>query len=168
MPLSKRLDILQALTEHLEGITPENGYTHDLRGRVFRGRGVFGSSDPTPMVSILEAPRPTEGFEAGEMGIVRAEDWVLLLQGWAEDDRENPTDPAYQLKASVERRLADIIATRGGVGAHSAFRLGGRIVGLLIGPGVCRPPDQVSSRAYFFLPLAVRLAVDLGAPFVAE
>jgi hypothetical protein len=55
---SRQLDILRALTAHLEGINPENGYDYDMRGRVFRGRAEFGDDTPLPHLSILEAPRP--------------------------------------------------------------------------------------------------------------
>ena len=88
VPLSKRLDILQRITDHLLGITPANGYPIDLTGRVFRGRAFFGDQDPLPMVSILEAPRPLDGFVTGEMGQRRADEWMLLVQGWAEDDQD--------------------------------------------------------------------------------
>lgn len=163
---SKQLDVLKHLTAHLEGITPANGYAHDLRGRVFRGRAVFGESDPVPMISILEAPRPNDGAPAGEEWLVRQEDWVLLLQGWAEDDRKNPSDPVYQIKAEVELRLSEIVKTKNGVGVSPAFRLGGRITSLSIGPGLVRPADQISSRAYFLLPLVVGFTSDVGQPFV--
>jgi hypothetical protein len=165
---SLKLDILRALTAHLEGITPENGYSRDLAGRVFRGRAIFGAQDPVPALSILEAPRPTEAQYVAEDATLRAEDWVLLIQGWAEDDRQNPTDPAYQLMAEVERRLSDIMFTRHGVGQGAAYRLGGRIGELLVTPGICRPPDQISSRAYFYLPCVVKLAFDIRAPFAAD
>lgn len=163
---SKQLDILKRITAHLGGITPANGYPLDLAGRVYRGRAEFGESDAVPALSILEAPRPHEALTAGEDALVRSEAWVLLIQGWAEDDRRNPTDPVYQLKACAEQRLAEIVATHNGVGRYPAvFRLGGRISGLQIGPGICRPADQISPRAYFFLPLVVQLAVNVAAPF---
>lgn len=171
MPLvSKQLDVLRALTAHLEGISVAAGYTHDLAGRVVRGRAVFGESDPTPMLSILEGIRPDDGRPAGPHGLTREEDWILLLQGWAEDDRQNPLDPLYQLKASVEQRLSEITAVNGsGLPAFPAVhRLGGRVLDLRIGPGVCRPPDQISARSYFYLPLAVRWHVNLRATFLAE
>lgn len=165
---SKQLDILKQLTTHLEGITTANGYPLTLTGRVFRGRADFGENDPVPAISILEAPRPNDALAADEDALIRSEDWVLLLQGWAEDDRRNPSDPVYRLKACVEKRLSEIALTRNGVGLLPIFRLGGRIAGLRIGPGLCRPADQLSPRAYFYLPLIVTLAVNVADPFVAE
>jgi hypothetical protein len=144
-----------------------NGFTHDLPGRVFRGRAVFGESDPVPLLCILEGGRQEDGAHAGELGVVRDEPWPLLLQGWAEEDRANPADGLYQLKASVEQRLAEIVATtpRGLPANPDAYLLGRRVTGLQIGPGVVRPPDQVSARSYFFLPLVLRWVVDLRANF---
>lgn len=168
MPDSRQLDILKRITAHLEGITPANGYPVTLTGRVYRGRADFGDSDAVPAISILEALRPNDAFPVGDDALMRSEDWMLLLQGWAEDDRRNPTDPVYQLKACVEQRLAEIVATHNGVGRYpDIYRLGGRVAGLRIGPGLCRPADQLSPRAYFFLPLIVQWAADVAHPFVA-
>ena len=56
-----RLVILKALCAHIEAqVRISNGFQHDLQGRVFRGRSVFGQDDPLPMVSVLEAPRPDQ------------------------------------------------------------------------------------------------------------
>ena len=47
------------------------------------------------------------------------------------------------------------------------YMLGNTISGFAIGPGVVRPPqDQVSSKAFFYLPVIVRLPVDVSKPFV--
>lgn len=169
MAESKKLAILKALTAHLQGITLANGYDFDLSTSVFRGRGVFGSNDPVPMISILEFPTQEPGKPAAEEGIQRKEAWMLLLQGTVEDDNENPLDPAYGLLAATEQRLSDIIRVngRGDPDDPVNYMLGKRVVGLTIGPGVCRPPDgQVSAKAYFFLPLRVGIAVDASKPFV--
>lgn len=172
MPVPRQLDILKALTEHLEGISVVGGYSHDLAGRVFRGRMVFGDDVPLPCVSILEAPRPDERPRAGgHENAFRAEDWVLLVQGWVEDDAHNPTDPAYMLKADVELCLSQLVAIneQNGLPRHpSAFRLGGRISGATIGPGVVRPPqDRISAKAFFYIPLVLNVALTPTAPFVA-
>ncbi len=170
MPDSRQLDVLKALTTHLEGMTIDGGYDYDLDGRVFRGRAMWGDEMPLPMVSILEAPRPDERPSVGgHENAFRAEDWVLLVQGWVEDDIDNPTDPAYGLKANVEKRLSDIIAVRESNGLPlypSVYRLGGKIAAMSIGPGVVRPPqDRVSSKAFFYIPVVVKIAVTPTSPF---
>lgn len=171
---SKQLVILKALTAHLEGMSFA-GYGFDMAGRVFRGRAIYGDEMSLPCVSILEAPRPDESPQPyGHERVRRLEDWVLLVQGWVEDDKANPTDPAYELKASVELRLSEIIALDdGGRPTHPAvYRLGNGtsgkslIAGATIGPGVVSPPRQnISAKAFFYLPLVLRGAFNPAAPF---
>lgn len=159
---SYRLSVLKALTNHLKTITPANGYTgYDLSNAVFRGRTVFGEDDPIPMVSILEAPRSDIGTFAGE-NQHRKEDWSLLIQGWAYDDIVNPTDPVYGLMDVVEThlfRLVQVDNTSGNAVYPAEYLLGRSIAGLTVSPGVVRPPmEQVSSKAFFYLPIRITLA----------
>lgn len=170
MPISRQLDVLKALTAHLETITVLAGYDHDLTGRVFRGHAVWGDEMPLPMVSILEAPRPDERPRtAGHERAFRSEEWMLMVQGWVEDDATNPTDPAYALKADVEFCLSRLVAVdeRKGTPIYpDLYRLGGRLSALSIGPGVVSPArERVSSKAFFYLPLVVTIAVTPTAPF---
>jgi hypothetical protein len=112
---SKQLRILKKLTAHLEGVNTDtpaedgpNGqpYTFDLRGKIVRGRSVIPVDEAEDMVSILEFPRQEIYTPVGEHGIVRQETWMLMLQGWPKDDPENPSDPAYAMKAEVEQRVS--------------------------------------------------------------
>lgn len=177
MAESKQLLILKSLTTWLQGITAANGYAGlDLSTSVFRGRAMFGAGDPETMLSILEAPKPDNGIEAGENKIKRSEEWLLLLQGWAPDDKINPTDSVYPLKAAAEKRLSDIIAVNtlnGNPMFPDIYMLpdadGNEMIGgLSIGPGVVRPPDaQVSSKAFFYLPLRVSLQTDVSNPYAS-
>lgn len=167
---SRQLDILRALTTHLEGINPENGYDYDMRGRVFRGRAEFGDDTPLPHLSILEAPRPdAEPVVGGHERAFMSEDWTLLLQGWVDDDKTNPTDPAYELKAAVELRLSDLVAIREANGlplVPSAYRLGNRLSHIAIGPGMVSPPrPNISAKAFFYLPIVLKIASSPTAPF---
>lgn len=166
----KQLLILRRLTAHLEGITAANGYTFDLAGRVHRGRTTYGEETAVPCLSVLEAPRPDDAVRAaGGDRLQRAEQWTLLLQGWVPDDKDNPTDPAYELKAAVEKRLSEVVVEDGLGRAVNpdAYMLGGLIVGMVIGPGVVRPPQEgVSGKAFFYLPLVIAMAADLRQPYV--
>lgn len=170
MPLPKQLDILQRLTAHLEGITPENGYSHTLTGAVFRGRRVYGEGDPIPLLSLLEFRSPDDVLaSAGSLGQVRSENWVILVQGFVEDDTRNPTDPAYRLKADVEKRLSDLVAEKpnGKPAFPDAYLLGKRVAGITIGPGVVSPPvDNVSTKTFFYLPVVLEYVTDILRPFV--
>lgn len=168
--ISKQLLILQRLTAHLDGITEDNGYSVNVAGHVYRGRTVFGDESELPALSLIEAPRPDDAsVPAGAEKLKRLEQWVLLLQGWSLDDGDNPTDSVYELKAAAEKRLSEIVVIDGsGRPVNSAtHRLGGLIDSMIIGPGVVRPPQEnVSSRAFFYLPLTIGLVVDLRQPFV--
>jgi hypothetical protein len=159
---SYRLSVLKALTDHLKGITPANGYDYDLSAAVFRGRTVFGANDPIPLVSILEAPRSDAGRFAGDDGYQRSEDWSLMVQGWAADDIANPTDPLYGLMDAVEHRMARLIATdvNSGFAVYpNEYMLGRKVGSIAVLPGVVRPPmAEVSAKAFFYLPIRVGLA----------
>jgi hypothetical protein len=174
MLTSRQLDLLIRLTTHFEGITPANGYSFDLTGKVFRGRLVFGADDPDPVVSIVEHLSADISVDvAGENRISRAETWVLLVQGWIRIIDEHPTDEAYNLKAAVEHRLARCIQTNGqGQPLYpDEYFLGLNrqgVTGITIGPGVVSAPvrPDASQRAFFYLPVGIGWAADVSDPFV--
>lgn len=174
MPDSRELDVLKRLTAHIQGITPDFGYEFDLSDSVFRGRLDFGDDDPDTLVSIVEYIRPDVGFDpVGFNKVVRERSWVLLVQGWLKHDGDNPTDRAYQLKASVEKRLSECIVINENTGNPvypDLYFLGLRdtITEMSIGSGavsVALRPES-SSRAFFYIPLGIGLAVDVSDPFV--
>lgn len=164
---SYRLQVLKALTSLLEGtpLTPVAGITPalpaTLAGVVFRGRARFSDNDPPTMLSILESPRPG-GAQYGGDGEARNEDWLLLIQGFCPDDKENPSDPVYSLLDDVEKRLSRIVAISSGSGMPTYsehYMLGRLITRFQMSPGVVRPPtENVSSKSFFYLPVQVGLA----------
>lgn len=161
-----RLVILKKLSKHLDGIASIEGYNYDLKDAVFRGRTIFGEDDPLPMLSILEAPRAEGSLYAGEFEVKR-DHWQLLIQGWTEDNIENPTDNAYLLADDVEKRLGMLIATKPDSSGRplypAIYKLEGLIIGLEFGPSIIRPPmEQVSSKAFFYLPVTLSLASEVG------
>lgn len=170
-----RLRVLHAITDALKTITPANGYAHDLSdytdqgetmSRVFRGRDVFGFNDPRPMVSVLEHPRALDALLGPDGATDRVAPWELLIQGFVNDDPENPTDPAHLLVADVIKALALEAAK-----PHNILGLGFRMPavaagGMKIGSPVCRPADdEISSVAFFFLTIALDLVEDVADPF---
>lgn len=173
MKIPKRLLILQRLTEHLECLVPANGYEHNLSGRVSRGRVVIGDehvrTSTDPIISILESPRPDLASYTGEWGEMRKDNWTLLLQGLVRDDPLNPTDPAYRLVAEVELHLSRLVAARTETGKPlypNEHLLGGVITSLEIAAPVVRPPEKgVSNTAFFYLPLRVGIAGNIGQPY---
>ena len=163
-----KLQALKALTAHLEGITRANGYQHDLNGKVFRGRAVLGANEQVPMLNILETPSPLDGFFADEQKTLRRDTLVLLVQGWAEDDARNPTDPVYPLLADVQRRLSDIVSLDEGSNRPrwpGVYMLKGLISDMDIGQDAVRPAQEgVSAKAFFYMPIRVTLPVNLIDP----
>lgn len=177
----KQLRILKKLVDHLEGINPANvdpatgaAYTRDLTGRIFRGRSILTIDDAEDAISILEFPRQDIYSPVGQHGIVRLESWMLMLQGWPKDDPENPSDPAYEMKAQIETRLARLVAELpGGRGPAypDEFMLGqhegqNELASLTIAPGVVRPPEDAGSRlAMFYMPLVLGVKVNVADPY---
>lgn len=159
-----RLRVMKAMTAALEEITIANGYKHDLNGKVFRGRTLFGDSDPIPMLSILEAieqeqPRIADMPAASTMA---NQPWELLIQGFVEDDPFNPTDPAHVLMADVKKRL---VQERVRDRQRNILGMGGTLTDLKISPGVVRPADDISGKAYFWLRVSIMMVENLGDPY---
>jgi len=166
-----RLLVLKKLCELLETVDgpDHNGDPMNMVGKVFRGRIEFGTETELPAVSVLESPNPDIGIFAGDKEAL-SEKWVLLIQGWALDDKTNPSDPAYYLAAAVEQKLSLTLRTKSdGSGRPESkewYKLGGLIGDLEIGPSVVRPFDaKTSSRAFFYLPIRVGLAQLVGDPY---
>lgn len=168
MPLSEplRLEIKMRLTEALKQITTANGYVTEVGDSVFRGRAVYGDKDPLPMISILEVPIPVDLPPAPAGSTYSTGAWELMIQGFAVDERDNPTDPADRMLADTKKRLA--IERKKGAGrrapADGILGLGNHITNIQIGPGVVRPPDELSAKAYFWLTIQLELAEDLEDP----
>lgn len=177
-PLPFKLRVLHALTDCLKTITPANGYQFDLSDfdpgdgvmtpRVYRGRMYFGDSDPLPLVSILEGVSPAdEAAEPPVNAVVGEYQWPLLIQGFVEDDKANPTDPAYVLLADVRRRVVQE-KKRKTVDGRSRNILGfdeNRLIDLSVGAGVVRPADDVSAKAWFWLSLTLTILDNADNPY---
>jgi hypothetical protein len=179
-----KLRVLRALTDTLKEITPANGYVSDMAdfdpgdgvdtARVFRGRAWFGESDSLPMLSILEGVDPAD--EVAEPPVdtpVSEYDLQLLIQGFVTDDPQNPTDPAYVLLADVRKRLAAEVkrkmvgdpTERDIFGLKAAGSSRNEITGLRFGTGVVRPADDVSSNAWFWLSVTIRVVDHAALPY---
>lgn len=171
---SKKLRTLKALTEHLKSeISIANGYQHDVDDRVFRGRMFLDPSDPLPALAILDSPDPDRFPKAtGDQDRIDAavglEAWVILIQGWVDDDKLNPTDLAFNLLADIDKALAKILQGQDmmkGRQAHPNYMLGGLIEGMTMEPGVCRPPDSISSTAYCWKRVTLQFVSDPNDPY---
>lgn len=167
-----RLAILQRLTallEQTDGLD-HAGNPYNLVGSVYRGRTEFGDETEIPALSILEAPNPDIGVFAGENEAFR-DTWVLLLQGWAVDDKMNPSDPAYYLAAAVQKQLSRIMTMRSDGSGRPVdkvnYMLGDTIAGIQVGPYVVRPLEKAASaRAFFYLPVRISVAQSIDQPYL--
>lgn len=158
-----RIRILDALAADIASIRIANGYTHDLNPQsVFWGRGIFGDKDPLPMISILEVPIPLDQIVPPPDSSYSSGTWELLIQGFVKDDAKWPTRPAHRLMADVKKKLA---LTKRRNRDFDLFGMGNHITDIRIGAGVVRPPDEVSSKAYFWLNLSLDIVEDLSNPF---
>ena len=159
-----RLVALTALTDALKTIGPRAGvHAFDMSQAVFRGRAKYGSNDPDNMISIIEDDRIREIMEAPTGKTTASNDWRLLVQGVVRDDSENPTDKAYILSAEARRILVELQEQR-----HDLLGLGYKkpnVTDLMIGDPIVRPADEISDKAYFWIPLTLKLVEDLKNPF---
>ena len=157
-----RLVVLKTLTSALEGIAVADGYQHDMLGKVVRGRTTLTAEDgEPPVIAINEKPVFPENLQAESSGqsITKLE---LLIQGFAQDDRKNPTDPAYILLGDTQKRLAQEKARDDG---FDILGFKNRITAIRIGQGVVRPPDGVvSDTAFFWLPVTLEFSENQSNP----
>lgn len=157
-----RLRVLRALGKLIEEVNPTNGYSYDLRGVVFRGRIRYGDDDPIPMISILEAPIPLDVPQPKADAKKAIGRWELLIQGFVDDDKRNPTDPGHHLMAEVK---SIIVKNKLALNGTNMLNLGGRVFEMYIGQGAVRPPDEASDKAFFWLTLTVNIGEDLEDPY---
>lgn len=157
-----RLRILKALTASLETITP-TGSNKTLAGKVFRGRDLFGDDDPVPMLTILEDPVEKDQVLPPETGTIYTGPWTLLIQGFCDEDRFNPSDPAQRLMADVKKQL---MIERLRQREDNILGMGLVVVGLHVSQGVVRPPDDLSGKAYFWLRLTLQIVENLSDPYL--
>ncbi len=159
----KQLRVLRKLVALLEVTSGYEGT------KCWIGKSVITAKETANTLSILEAPRPIVGSPAAEQGVKRNEPWTLLVQGWPVDDPEEPSGPAYWMKAAVEQQLSLVIAElpNGRLRTDPVYLLGGDIVSLTIGQGVVRPPsEEAASRlAMFYLPLIIGITTDVRDPY---
>jgi hypothetical protein len=168
-----RLRVLKALTAQLQTITPDNPdftYHFDVSQNVFRGRSRYGDEDPLPLISILEPPLAIERVKSQPDNSDSTGEWDLLIQGWAEDDPANPTDPAYTLVADVLSCLAQAKLQKQGrtsniFGLGAGFGSPSGILDMRLGAPVVRPPDETSAKSCFYLIVTLQIAEDNRQPF---
>lgn len=163
-----RLRVLKALTEHLKTVDGlQDGV--DEHGRpqphVYRGRDIFGENDLLPIISILEAPEEQKQVDASSPRTTVQNHWRLIIQGFVQDDAENPTDTAYVMAAKVIESVAQVKQQR-----RNILGFGEKkpcILDLQIGAPVVRPADnEVSSTSFFYFNVTLHMVEDWHDPFL--
>lgn len=163
-----RLHAQKRLTALLETVSWQDiqGDIHAMEGRVFRGKSVFGNETLVPFLSILEAPIQDDVVPPPRQGTTFKGPWTLVIQGFVEDDPQDPTDNAHLLMAVVKKAMAqECRKTNWDRKEDGIFGLGGFIDSLYIGHGVVRPPDELSDKAYFWLTIQLNVVEDLDEPY---
>ena len=168
-----RLQIKIKLAEWLEGITPANGFQHDLSStdgtvRVFRGRDKFGEGDPLPCAAIIEPLNPDRDIDETGAGRVVNEALILMIQGWAAPDQAQVhlTDPADRLLADLKKRMGALMGND--LPPHELqpwHNLYGLVNDIRVEPGTVRPPDQFSSLAYCYFRIAMGFVEKIDDPY---
>jgi hypothetical protein len=159
-----RLEVLRRLTVLLETVVPGDPDITNMAGRVHRGRIIYGEETPVPFICIMEPPVPVEQIVSPHGSESTSGDWDLLIQGFVDDDKMNPTDPAHFLSAAVRKVLA----------THRALNARKDILGfgerdnvveqITIGSPVVRNSDDISPTAYFWLPITLKVVESLDDP----
>lgn len=169
-----RLRVMKALSECLKGITPSNGYKFDMSDytdeagriaeRVFRGRTIFGDSDPLPALALLEDPRADPANNGSASSPAAVNPFRVFVQGFVPDDKFHPLDPAYQLSAEVVKALVATKKDRSNVLGFG--NTAPCVLQVSIGQAVHRPSDdEISATTYFLVPVTLTLAENLETPF---
>lgn len=169
MPEPFRLLVLKSLTKVLEKTSYADYPT--MEGRVFRGRLFFGEDDPLPMLSILEPPIPIEAVRSQADNVKSASSWELLVQGFVNDDRSNPSDPAHCLMAETKKALVAEKRRNSydffGYGVKDAkTNNSNSITSLQIGQGAVRPADEHSGVGFFWLSIILGITENLENPYL--
>ena len=136
---TKRLALVKAICNHLmTEIKKANGYNFDL-AMVRRDKRSFGKEMKLPGIAVLENFNPDNSDLA---------------------DGDDETDAAHLLMGDVKKALGKLIDRRNQTGIFD-----GLANTLSIEPGVVRPPDEQSERAYFWMRIRLEVVEMVGDPY---
>ena len=163
---TKRLLLLKSLCNYLlTEITTANGYNFDLAA-AYRGKKNFGKEVKLPAIVVLENFNPDRLPETigGVVGTKHKYDQIYLLNGWVDDTNlppgEQEGDAAHRLMGDVKQALGKLLVPRN----QSGF-FDGLANTLSIEPGVVRPPDEQSEKAYFWMRIRLEVVEKVGDPY---
>lgn len=163
---TKRLLLLKAITDYLQStIKQEDGYNFTL-AKAYRGKKNFGKEVKLPAVVVLENFNPDRvPSEIGGLPVGKTYkyDQIYLINGWADASEvgaEEDEDAAHMLMGDVKKALGALFVPRN----QSGF-FDGLATTLSIEPGVVRPPDEQSEKAYFWLRIRLEIVEKVGDPY---
>ena len=160
---TKRLLLLKSLCNYLlTEIKTANRYNFDLAA-AYRGKKNFGKEVKLPAIAVLENFNPDRLPETigGVVGTKHKYDQIYLINGWAEGgDVEQEEDSAHLLMGDVKQALGKLLVPRN----QSGF-FDGLANTLSIEPGVVRPPDEQSEKAYFWMRIRLEVVEKVGDPY---
>lgn len=154
---SKRLQILKALTTHLEAMT---GY--DIVGKVWRGRTRPADESQQPFLILFEMP-PEYEERADQQ--VQQMPWYIGIQGYVRPDGQHPTDPAHQLMAAVKQQIGKLLDDGGAQNPPPEYLLNGLVEDIRVDGGMCFEPDETTNCCFFALKLTFTIVEDLENPY---
>lgn len=154
---SKRLQILKALTTHLETLV-----NYDVEGKVWRGRTRPADESDQPFICMFEMPPE---YEDRADNLVRSMPWYIGLQGYIRPDKTHPTDPAHNFMAEVKQKLGELANDGGADRPGEKFMLGGLVEDIEVDGGMCFEADETTNCCYFALKLTLTIAENLGDPY---
>lgn len=154
---SKRLQILKALTSHLEGVT---GY--DISGKVWRGRNRPADESYSPFIILFEMPPEDE--DRADTSVSKMP-WMIGIQGYIEPDDRHLTDPAHNFMAAVKERLGALLDDGGANMPPPEFMLNGLVEDIEVDGGMVFSPDETTNMCFFAMKLTLTITEDLANPW---
>lgn len=162
---SKRLLLQKAICAYLlTEITTVGGYNYTLAA-AYRNRNKFGDEMKLPAIVVNENFNPDRlpANIGGTFNPKQTYEQFYLINGWVADDPtgEEPGDGAHRLLGDVKKALGKLI-TRDAERDGYFNKLG---ISLRIEPGVVRPADENSSKAFFWLRISFEIVEKVQDPY---
>ncbi len=164
---TKRLLLHKKLCDYLRSeITTANGEYHFDNVTVRRDKKNFGKELVLPAIVVLENFNPDRvpNEIGGVVGRKHTYDQIYLLNGWVDDKIIAPGDEdgeaAHRLMGDAKKALGKLLVPRNQDGFFD-----GLASTLHIEPGVVRPPDEQSEKAYFWMRIRMEVVETVGDPY---
>lgn len=162
-----RLKIQKSLAAAFMQIKTHNGFLTDVAA-VHRGKNVLGAECELPCVTILEDP-PQSETSPPHNSSARSQ-YNLIVQGFAIEDKDHPTDEIQKLLTDIRLRLALIRMRKGfDIAPFQLIGKSNRVESLDFDSAMCRPPQVdkesgASQSAFCVIAVRTTITEDLAKP----